>query len=53
MFLSDVETNPWSQDNLSEVIKKCERLIITRGSDGAEELKFNSPSINIPVAEVI
>lgn len=38
VFLSDVETDTWSASDVLRVARRCERLVITQGSKGAEEL---------------
>lgn len=37
VFLSDVETDTWSEDWLGLVVALAERVVITRGSQGATE----------------
>jgi sugar/nucleoside kinase (ribokinase family) len=39
LFLSTDETAPWPSTDLDAVLSRCERLVITRGSDGATVLR--------------
>lgn len=51
MFLSDVETDPWSEAGMKEVVSKSDRLIVTRGELGANE--HNHDGVQpIPVLKV-
>ncbi|GIL71499.1 hypothetical protein Vretimale_2635 [Volvox reticuliferus] len=54
LFLSDVETEPWSEDWLGLVVSSAERVIITRGSQGATE--YNDTGVHavdvVPVDKV-
>ncbi|EFJ49500.1 hypothetical protein VOLCADRAFT_89754 [Volvox carteri f. nagariensis] len=54
LFLSDVETDPWSEDWLGLVVSRAERVIITRGSQGATE--YNDTGVHtidiVPVDKV-
>ena len=38
VFLSDVESDPWSEEELTAIVSSCDRLLITKGDKGAEEL---------------
>lgn len=44
LFLSDVETDPWSEDWLGLVVAAAERVLITRGSQGATE--YNATGVH-------
>ena len=44
MFLSDVETEPWNEDWLGFVASLAERVVITRGSQGATE--YNATGVH-------
>lgn len=37
VFLSDVETDPWSEGTLANMSTKCTRVLVTRGDQGADE----------------
>ncbi|KAG2427032.1 hypothetical protein HYH02_014678 [Chlamydomonas schloesseri] len=54
LFLSDVETEPWSEDWLGLVVGSAERVLITRGSAGATE--YNDTGVHdihiVPVDKV-
>ena len=45
VFLSDVETDPWRPDAVSQVARKSESLIITRGRSGADQHMPNNPEV--------
>ncbi|GFR40112.1 hypothetical protein Agub_g666 [Astrephomene gubernaculifera] len=54
LFLSDVETDLWSEDWLGLVVAAAERVLITRGSQGATE--YNETGVHaidvVPVDKV-
>jgi hypothetical protein len=55
LFLSDVETDTWSQQQLDAVSASCDRVIITLGEKGALLLPNGSSSSqqqHIPVVKV-
>jgi fructose-1-phosphate kinase PfkB-like protein len=54
LFLSDVETDTWSQQQLDAVAGSCDRVIITLGEKGALLLHNGSSSTpqHIPVVKV-
>lgn len=37
VFLSDVETDPWPPESINKIVKRSERLLVTRGDEGALE----------------
>ncbi len=37
VFLSDVETDPWSDGTLVNMSRTCTRVLVTRGEQGADE----------------
>ncbi|CAD7696805.1 unnamed protein product [Ostreobium quekettii] len=51
VFLSDVETDSWQKETLSSVVNRADRLLITRGGDGATEYS-NGAVKHIPVQKV-
>lgn len=54
LFLSDVETDTWSEAQLQGVVSRAARVIITQGDKGALLLQGNSSSgaAKIPVVKV-
>ncbi|PNH05104.1 hypothetical protein TSOC_008665 [Tetrabaena socialis] len=54
LFLSDVETEPWSEDWLGLVVRSSERVLITRGSLGATEYNETGVhAVNIVPVDVV
>lgn len=51
VFLSDVETDPWTESSLQGVIDGSDRLIVTRGDKGALEYRQNDTR-SIPAEKV-
>lgn len=53
LFLSDVETDTWSQKQLEDVTSSCDRVIVTLGEKGARLMVNGSSSYtHIPVVKV-
>ena len=52
MFLSDVESDPWSSEDLTKVVSSSDRLLITKGEKGAEEIIQGQLPVNIDVVKV-
>lgn len=51
VFLSDVETDLWTESHFREVVDGSDRLIVTRGDKGAVEYRQNG-TWSIPVEKV-
>jgi len=47
VFLSDVETDVWDKDALGNVAKHCNRVLVTRGRAGADELVVENGELQI------
>eukprot|EP00210_Caulerpa_lentillifera_P009702 g9256.t2 len=52
IFLSDVESDPWSADELREVVESSDRVLVTRGEKGALELTKPNNTLHIPIIKV-
>lgn len=52
VFLSDVESDPWSREDLMKVVTSSDRVLITKGDKGAEEIIKAFPPAEIDVVKV-
>jgi len=52
LFLSDEETRPWPVADFEAVLARVERLVVTRGGEGASIYHRESPSMPIEVPAV-
>jgi hypothetical protein len=51
LFLSDVETVTWQQQELTSVAGKCDRLLVTEGDKGAKQY-MQGQSAQVPPTKV-
>lgn len=47
LFLSDEECSSWAPGVLAQVVERCERVVVTRGSAGAEVLRAGRPPMAV------
>ena len=52
VFLSDVETDPWTEEQFHDVVARCRRLIITRGAKGVSAYAHDSPDVHVPAQKI-
>ena len=52
VFLSDVESDPWSEEDFAKVVSSSDRLLITRGDKGATEFIGGSSQMDIDATKV-
>jgi len=52
VFLSDIESDPWSHEDLMKVVSSSDRVLITKGEKGAEEITEGQASVEIDAVKV-
>jgi hypothetical protein len=52
IFLSDVETDPWTDEQLRGTVSRCRRLIVTRGAKGVSSYEHNQDETHVPARKI-
>ena len=52
LFLSDVETDPWSDEQFSAVVNRSDALVVTRGAKGVSLYRSGEEDTHVPARKV-
>jgi hypothetical protein len=52
LFLSDVETDPWTDEEFAGVVERSRMLVVTRGAKGVSLYRQNLPDVHVPAKKI-
>ena len=52
VFLSDVETDPWSSEQFNAVVRRMQRLLVTRGARGVSAYSYSGGPVHVPAEKI-
>jgi hypothetical protein len=52
LFLSDVETDPWNDEQFAGVVERSRMLVVTRGAKGVSLYRRNVQDVHVPAKKI-
>eukprot|EP00892_Ulva_mutabilis_P005345 jgi/Ulvmu1/3182/UM015_0223.1 len=52
LFLSDVETDPWSSSEFGRIVSNVQSLVVTRGAKGVSVYQYAQEPLHIPAVSI-